>query len=64
MTKKLCDGILLLKGKNITNKMARNTGITRLDEAHVPLDKAMEFTSHRNQKSFKKYCRALVEVSV
>ena len=55
MTKRLCDGVASLKGKNITNKSGRNIGITRLDEANVPLDKAMELTSHCNKKNMKKY---------
>ena len=58
----LCDGVMSLKGRYITYKTSRNTRITRLDEAHVPLNKAMELTRHRDQKSFKKYCKAHVEV--
>ena len=63
MTKRLCEGVLSLKGKNVTNKTGRNTGIIKLDKVLVPLDKAMELTGHRDQKSFKKYYRARVEVS-
>ena len=63
MTKWLCEGVLSLKGKNITNKTSTNIGITRLDEALVPLDKAMALIGHRDQKSFKKYCKAHIEVS-
>ena len=62
MTKKLRESVLSHEGKNITNKIGRNIGTSRLDEAHVPLNKAMELIGHRDQKSFKKYCRALVEV--
>ena len=37
-----------LRGKNIINKTGRNTRITRLDEAHVPLNKAMEPIGHKD----------------
>ena len=46
MTKKLCDEILSLKGKNIGNKIGRNIDIIRLNEANVLLDKAMELISY------------------
>ena len=63
MTKRLCDGIASLKEKNTTNRIERNNGISRLDEANVPLDKAIELTGHCNQESIKKHCRAVVEVT-
>ena len=63
MTRKLYEGILLLKGKNTINKMDRNIGITMLHEANVPLDKAIKLIDHRDQKSIKKYCRATVKVT-
>jgi hypothetical protein len=63
LTKKLCNSVASLKGKNITNKTGRNTGITRLDESLVPIEKAMEVTGHRDIKSFKKYNRSAPVVS-
>lgn len=42
-------------GKIVTNKTSRNIGISRLDDAMVPIEKGMELTGHRDPKSFKKY---------
>ena len=44
-----------LKGKNITNKIGWGTGITRLNEALVPIEKAMETTGHHNIDAYEKY---------
>jgi hypothetical protein len=57
LTKRLCESISILKGKNITNKIGHNTGITQLDELMVSIVKVMEVTRHRDMKSFKKYNR-------
>jgi hypothetical protein len=55
--KRLAREVPTLKDKRITNKTGRNTGISRLEEALVPIDREMELTGHRDSKSYKKYNR-------
>lgn len=57
ITKKLADCVPSLESKRITNKTGQNTGITRLEQAHVPIDRAMALTGHRDINSYKKYNR-------
>jgi hypothetical protein len=57
VAKKLAEDVPSLDTKRITNKTGRNTGISRLEEALVPIDRGMELTGHRDLKSYKKYSK-------
>jgi hypothetical protein len=61
VAQKLAEDVPSLSGKRITNKTGRNTGITRLEEAMVPLDRAIQLTGHRDSKSYKKYSKQRFE---
>jgi hypothetical protein len=61
VVQKLAEDVPSLDGKCITNKAGRNTGISRLEEARVPLDRTMQLTSHRDIKSYKKYSKQRYE---
>jgi integrase len=41
--------------KKVTNKTGRQVGVTRMEEAKVPLETAMRRTGHRDPKSFYQY---------
>lgn len=43
------------RGRVITNKMMRRIGISRMEEAGVPVEKGMRITGHRDAKSYAKY---------
>jgi hypothetical protein len=51
----LAEGVDSLKGRKIMNKTGSGIGITRLNEALVPIAKAMETTGHRTMDAFEKY---------
>jgi hypothetical protein len=51
----LAKDVPALKGRKITNKNGRNIGITRLNEALVPIEKAMETTRHCIIDAYEKY---------
>jgi hypothetical protein len=55
VAKKLAEDVPSPDTKRITNKTGRNTSISRLEEALVPIDRGMELTRHRDLKSYKKY---------
>jgi hypothetical protein len=61
VVQKLAEDMPSLDGKRITNKTGRNTGISRLEEARVPLDRAIQLTGHRDIKSYKKYSKQRYE---
>lgn len=44
-----------LAGRMFTNKTPRRMGITRMEEAHIPSEKGMAVTGHRDVKSYKQY---------
>jgi hypothetical protein len=54
-TKSLAKDVPSLAGKRILNKTSRGVGITRLNEALVPIAKAMENTGHRTMDALEKY---------
>ena len=54
-TKLLVKNVFYLIGKQFLNKTGRGVGITRLNEALVPIAKAMETTCHPTMDAFKKY---------
>jgi hypothetical protein len=61
VAQKLVEDVPSLLGKRITNKTGRNTGISRLEEAMVPVDRAMQLIGHRDAKSYKKYSKQRFE---
>jgi hypothetical protein len=54
-TRLLAQDVPSMEGKRITNKSRRGTGITRMNQALVPIEKAMETTSHRTMDTYEKY---------
>lgn len=54
-TKLLAKNVSCLVGKRFLNKTGRGVGITRLNEALVPIAKAIETTGHHTMDAFKKY---------
>jgi hypothetical protein len=61
VAQKLVEDVPSLEGKRISNKTGRNTGISWLEEALVPLDRAMQLIGHRDVKSYKKYSKQRFE---
>lgn len=57
ITKRIFSGVPTACEKRITNKTGRVTGITRMEEALVPREKAMVVTGHRDAKSYAKYSK-------
>jgi hypothetical protein len=50
------------KGRVITNKTMHKIGISRREEAGVPVEKGMRITGHRDAKSYAKYRASYSEV--
>jgi hypothetical protein len=54
-TRLITEDVPSLKGRKITNKTGRGTGMTQLNEALVLVNKAMETTGHPFMDAYKKY---------
>lgn len=46
---------IIIGSRRFSNKSARRTGITRMEESLVPLQKGMLTTGHRDPKSYRQY---------
>ena len=55
MTKDMAMEVDVLKKKRITNKTKRFVGISRMVDANVPIEKAIDRTGHRSSKGFLQY---------
>lgn len=51
-TKNLTKDIDQLKHKDITNKMGRNTTISQMVKAIIPIEFGMELNGHQSAKSY------------